>query len=261
LLTRQHGRVWTWNRTAKPFPCFLGSPAEVAQRARVLLVFVKDGPALQATLEQAAPSLHPGHLVISHVTCLPSETKAAQALVAGRGARFLEAPFTGSRDTAAAGELVYYVGGEEKVMEEARPWLEPTAREIMHLGEVGAASLVKIATNMITAAQVGAAAEALALMEYSGVDGKKFLEAVARNACASPALAMKLPAMLAGDFAPRFSLANMEKDMRLALRLLEENHLPGEIIQGFLHRVEATRTIGGSEEDFSAIYRTLRPEK
>jgi 3-hydroxyisobutyrate dehydrogenase-like beta-hydroxyacid dehydrogenase len=223
----------------------------------VLLIFVKDGPALLSTLEAAAPSLHPGHLVVSHVTCLPRETLAARDLVAHRGASFLEAPFTGSRDAAEAGDLVYYTSGPEKVLEEARPWLEPSSREILHLGEVGTASLVKIATNLITATQVAAAAEALALMEHAGVDGEKFLEAVRRNACASPALGMKLPAMLAGDFAPRFSLANMEKDMLLARDLLQENGLPGELVEAFLHRAAAARTIGAAEEDFSAIYRTL----
>lgn len=259
ILTNAGHTVWVWNRTPKPVPCFLGNPAEVARQAKTILIFVKDGPALFEVLEPMLPGLTPGHIIANHSTILPAEARQAAELLDRTGTAFVDAPFTGSRDAAAAGQLVYYLGGLPAHIEQIRPVLEITAKGIVEIGEVGQASFVKIATNMISAASVAALAEALALVEESGVDASVFSQALESNASCSDTLRMKLSAMQKGDFAPRFSLSNMKKDMELAARLLEENHLGGEQVHAFLQRAETALAIGGGSEDFSSIYRTLRP--
>src|SRR5205085_2132008 len=114
------------------------------------------------------------------------------------------------------------VGGTEAALKEARPILEASSKEIIYIGAVGQASAIKIATNMITAASVQAAAEALALVQALGVPLEKFVEAMRANASHSTTLAMKLPKMLERDFEPHFSVKHMLKDMQpnqcLALR-------------------------------------------
>ena len=108
--------------------------------------------------------------------------RAAAEIVERRGARFVEACFTGSKGAAEKGELVYYVGGTDEALREARPILEASSKEIVEIGAVGQASAIKIATNMITAASVQAAAEALALVQALGVPLEKFVEAMRANA-------------------------------------------------------------------------------
>jgi 3-hydroxyisobutyrate dehydrogenase-like beta-hydroxyacid dehydrogenase len=259
VLSHAGHTVWVWNRTPKPVPCFLGSPAEVARQSKYILVFVKDGPALFDVLNAMLPGLTPGHLVASHSTILPAEARQASQMLENTGSGFVDAPFTGSRDAAAAGQLVYYLGGQPTHLQRIRPLLEITAKAIVETGEVGQASLVKIATNMITAASVASLAEALALIEESGVPAEIFSHALENNASCSDTLRMKLPCMQKGDYEPRFSLANMVKDMQLAARLLEENNLGGEQVRAFLQRAELAAAIGAGREDFSAIYRTLHP--
>lgn len=250
--------VWVWNRTPKPVPCSLGSPADVARQSKNILIFVKDGPALFEVLEAMRPGLTPGHLIANHSTILPAEARQAARILEKTGTGFVDAPFTGSRDAAAAGQLVYYLGGLPAHIERIRPLLEITGKGIVEIGEVGQASLVKIATNMISAASVASLAEALALVEESGVGAEIFAQAIESNASCSDTLRMKLPAMQQGDFAPRFSLSNMVKDMELATRLLDEHNLAGEQVRAFLQRAEAAMAIGAGSEDFSSIYRTLR---
>jgi len=257
-LTHSFRGVWVWNRSPKTIPRFLGSPAQVAGNAKILLIFVKDGPALMEIMESLLPALTPQHLVVNHSTVLPDEALEAASLAEQKGAHFLDAPFTGSLDAAAAGELVYYIGGSEEDLERVRPVLELTSKQILHFGAIGRASLLKIATNMITSASVSALAEALAMVESSGMDGHLLLQALELNAARSGASDIKLPTMLEKDFAPRFSLENMTKDMRLAQTLLQKSGVREETVGAFLRHAERSKSRGGSSEDFSTIVQDLR---
>ena len=103
--------------------------------------------------------------------------RAAAEIVERRKARFVEAPFTGSKTAAEKGELVYYVCGNDAAIREARPILEASSKEIVEIGStIGQASAIKIATNMITAASVQATAEALALIQALGLPWRSFLK-------------------------------------------------------------------------------------
>ncbi len=210
--------VWVWNRSPKVEPNFLSSAAEVAETADILFIFVSDGPALLETLRSLQSVLAARHLVINCSTVSPDEARDAARMAAQSSAGFLDAPFTGSRDAAEAGQLVYYIAGSGDLIDRARPVLTATSKSIIEIGsEVGQASLVKIATNLVAAATVEALAEALALVDANGVSGTKFLEAFAQNASRSATSDVKLPCMLAADFEPRFSLKHMFKDVQLAL--------------------------------------------
>src|SRR6202011_5859325 len=145
-------------------------------------IFVSDDDALIEVVKQLTPALAPRHVVIAHSTVAPHSMLAAAEIVEHRGARFLEAPFTGSKEAAENGQLVYYVGGDEAALREARPILEASSKDIMMIGEIGHATVIKITTNMVTAASVQAAAEALALMQTAGLPLDKFIAAMKGNA-------------------------------------------------------------------------------
>src|SRR5436190_14967931 len=180
-LRRRGFPVYVWNRSPRSVPNFVGSPGEVAEICNYIQIFVSDDEALLQTVRQLGEKLTPRHLVLAHSTVAPDSMRAAAEIVERRRARFVEASFTGSKPAAEKGELVYYVGGADAVLREARPILEASSKEIIHIGEIGQASAIKIATNMITAASVQAAAEALALVQALGVPLEKFVEAVRVN--------------------------------------------------------------------------------
>src|SRR5438552_4452178 len=117
-------QVFVWNRTPRPVPNFVGSPAEVAELCDFLQIFVSDDKALLETVERLSEKLRSRHVVIAHSTVAPDSMRAAAEIVERRGARFVEAPFTGSKVAAEKGELVYYVGGSDEALRGARPILE-----------------------------------------------------------------------------------------------------------------------------------------
>src|SRR5260370_16392920 len=93
--------------------------------------------------------------------------RAAADLVERRGARFVEAPFTGSKIGAEKGELVFYVAGDEVALKEARPILEASSTEVIEIGEIGQATVVKLATNIVTSPRVQALDQPLPLITHA----------------------------------------------------------------------------------------------
>jgi hypothetical protein len=133
--------------------------------------------------------------------------------------------------------------------------LEASAKAVLHLGPVGSATSVKIATNMISAAQVGALAEALSLLEQSGVPLERLAEALPHNLANSGVIASKLPLMLSGDFAPRFSTANMLKDLQIALRSAREAGIDLPVTASTAGALMGAVQAGWGAEDFSSLAR------
>ena len=102
-------QVFVWNRTPRPVPNFVGGPSEIAEMCDVIQLFVSDDDALLEVCRQLAPVLEPRHIVVAHSTVAPHTMRDAANVVERRGARFIEAPFTGSKEAAAKGELLFFM--------------------------------------------------------------------------------------------------------------------------------------------------------
>ncbi len=247
-----------WNRTPQDHPDALGSPGELASQASVVQIFVRDGEALLEVMDGMASQLGEGHVILNHATVSPQATREAAHRTASAGAAFLDCPFTGSRDAAAAGKLNYYVGGEQQVLEQVRRVLDASAHTITHLGKIGTATVLKIATNMISATTVAILAEALAVCEKGGVELQKLQQALAVNGCASGLSGMKLPTMLAGDYDPHFSLKNMLKDAQFGLALAGDSDTNLPVLASAAAAMLEQMDAGRGEEDYSVVYEKYR---
>jgi len=246
-------QVFVWNRTPRLEQYFVGSPVEVAELCDVVQLFVADDTALLETVRQLTPGLTAQHVVTAHCTVAPESMRAAAEIVERRGARFLEAPFTGSKVAAENGELVYYIGGDEAALKKARPVLEASSKEIIVIGEIGDASVMKVATNIVTAATAQVAAEALALLGKAGIAPELFTRAMKSNASNSTTLEMKVPLMLAGDFEPHFSVKHMMKDVRIAAKLAREFSLDLPVTEVSSDMLLAELKQGRGDADYSSV--------
>jgi hypothetical protein len=186
--------------------------------------------------------------------------RAAAKIVERRGARFVEAPFTGSKIAAEKGELVYYVGGSDAALRDARPVLEASGKQIIKIGEIGQATAIKIATNMVTAASVQAVAEALALVRALGLPFDRLVEAMQGNASYSTTLAMKLPKMIEGNFEPHFSVKHMLKDMKIANQLGVSHDLDLGVTAAARDQLLEQMQSGHGDDDYSAVARKYLPD-
>ncbi len=126
---------------------------------------------------------------------------------------------------------------------------------MLHVGGVGDASVLKIATNMLTAATVQTLSESLALVRAAGIDGQRLVDALEFNGSRSGTSDLKLPAMLTENFDPNFSLKHMLKDVRLALGLAEEKKLPTPVTSAMEKVFSAGIEKQWGDLDFSVVAR------
>jgi 3-hydroxyisobutyrate dehydrogenase-like beta-hydroxyacid dehydrogenase len=238
-----------WSHHPRQRPDFCANPRLVAEQAHVIQLFVRDDAALLAAIESMLPALTRAHIVCNHATVSPSATTRAAELVHGTGAGFLDAPFTGSKMAAQNGKLVYYVGGQAEILDYTKPILQASSSRIMHVGAVGTGTVLKIATNAITAVTLKGLAESLSLTTAAGVSAQSLLEALEPNANFSPLLNMKLSGIIRQDYSPHFSVQNMLKDADIALAMAPQSPALSAAAAALRHAVSA----GQAEEDFSII--------
>lgn len=251
--------VFVWSRTPHPEPNFLGSAAEIAEACDTIQLFVPDAQALFETIEGFGDSLTPKHTILCCATVGPEATLEAARLVHDKGARFLDAPFTGSKLAAERGELVYYIGGDERVLDRVEPVLSASARAIVRVGEIGQAATIKVATNMMAAVTMQTLAEAYTVVTRSGIDPEVFAAALEQHGVRSALVDMKLPKIIHSDFDPHFALKHMFKDVQLAIHLANslEIDIPATtatagVMYGGLNR-------GWSDLDFSVLAKVYAP--
>ncbi len=208
--------VRAWNRTPRALPGYVADAAEAARGADSVIVVVADPPAVDAVMSRIAPALGPGQVVIQCSTVDPGCNRRACAATEARGARFLEAPFTGSKPAALARQTVFYVGCEAAALEAARPTLARLAKAILHIGPVGSAAALKLAMNLNIAAVAQALCESLTLARAAGISDDTYFEALKLNASRSGVVDLKESKLRGRDWSPQFSIKHMNKDLALA---------------------------------------------
>ncbi len=246
-------RVRCWNRTPKQLEGEVKTPEDAVKDASVISIYLKDAPAVRDVVGRIVDSLVAGQILLNHATLDLETTLWLAKTCEARGCRFLDVPFTGSKDASAAGQLFYYTGGDKELAAEMASYLSVTSKGSLYCGDVGSATVVKLATNLVSACTVQALAEALANVTRHGVEPESFVAAVANNASASGLSGMKLPSMVTGDFETHFSLSNMAKDSRYMLNLAESAGLETPAIAAVSNRMGQLEVAGLGALDYSAV--------
>src|ERR1700758_1936406 len=257
-LRKKGFEVYVWNRTPKAEPNFVSSPAEVAKAAQIIQIFVSNDAAVLETLAALRTALTPNHLILIHSTISPEAVQKARDVVTSTGAHLVDAPFTGSKGAAENGQIVYYLAGDKADLERAEPVLEASRKALVSFSRFGDGSVVKIATNMVTAAIVQALTEALTITERAGIDPQELVTAIENNACRSGVSDFKLKAIIAREFDPNFSLMNMLKDSHLALGLAKSLGVQLPLAQTVNELLAKADAKGWSQQDFAVASNLIR---
>ncbi|HSI07279.1 MAG: NAD(P)-dependent oxidoreductase [Rariglobus sp.] len=245
-----------WNRTAHPdFPQWKSSPDAVVSAADVVQIVVSDPAAVRGVIERILPALGPGKIVVQSSTIDPQSSEEFRAFVTGKGARYLEAPFTGSKPAAEQKQSVFYLGGDVTLVADVEPLLTLVSQARLHIGDHKQAATLKLAMNLNIAAQMQALSEALVLARRAGIADDVFFGALGKNVGYSGLVKLKEPKLRAGDFSPQFSVKHMLKDMRLASRMNGCEDFP--VLDTLRDRLAAAERSGWADEDFSALIKLL----
>ena len=257
-----------FNRNAeksKPFAAegaqIAGSPREAAVQADFIISMVADDIASRSLWlgeNGALASAKPGAICIECSTVTVGWIKELAAAVAAKKCDLLDAPVTGSKTQAASGELSFIVGGEAATLEKARPVLAAMSKAIIHLGPTGSGALLKLINNFVCGVQVAALAEALAMIEHSGLDRAKALEILTHGAPGSPLVKAVATRMTAPEAAPNFRLRLMAKDLGYAIHEGAELSVELTTATAALEKFQRAIALGHGEKDIAAVVEPLR---
>jgi len=257
-----------FNRTAAkaaPFAA-LGArvavtPADAAVDADVILAMVTDDAASREVWvggDGALMSARPGAIAIESSTVSPGWVAELAGYVKAHECDFLDAPVTGSKDIAAAGELVMFVGGDTATLEKARPVLAAISRSVLPLGPGGSGATWKLINNMLLAVHIAAVSEGLALAEKAGFDLKGSAERILASGTSSPIVRMKMPRFVEGRYGEAdFALRHMSKDLGYALALAGRAGVDVTTVRAAASLYREAEARGLGDLDFAEVLKTV----
>jgi 3-hydroxyisobutyrate dehydrogenase len=234
---------------------------EAAGRADVIITMLADDNAARSLWlgnNGALAAARPRTVCIECSTVTVGWVRELSTAARARGCEFLDSPVTGSKAQAASGELNLLVGGDSATLEKARPVLAAMSKAIFHLGPTGSGTLVKLINNFLCGVQVASLAEAMAMIEASGLDRAKALEIITNGAPGSPMVKIVAGRMTAPDFTPNFLLRLMAKDLNYAIQ--EGAQLSVKLMTAIAALEDFQRAIskGHGEKDIAAIIEPFR---
>jgi len=253
-----------WNRTAakaQPFAAqgakVAGTPRDAATDADFIFSMVADDAASRAVWlgpDGALAGAQPGVVAVESSTLTPGWVRELSKRASEKGCGFLDAPVGASRQAAAAGALIFFVGGDEATLEKARPALAAVGVKINALGPTGAGATWKLINNHLIAAQIASLAEAVSLARKAGFTAEQISNLILNGSSASPIVQIKLPRMLERNFEETdFALYLMVKDVRYAMDLATSLGVPADMAAAAAAVFTRAKSKGLGEKDFSAV--------
>ncbi|MEV4005684.1 NAD(P)-dependent oxidoreductase [Actinomadura sp. NPDC049753] len=266
-LVRAGTGLVVWNRTtAKSEPLRAAGasvaegPADVLRRTRVVFLMLADGPAIDSALGRGTPGFAAnvrGRVLVHMGTTSPDYSRGLEADVRAAGGRYVEAPVSGSRGPAEAGELIAMLAGEPSAVETVRPLVGPMCGEVFVCGPVPQALQMKLAVNLYLITMVTGLAEAFHFAERHGLDGRRLLEVLDAGPMASTVSRAKSRKLLDRDFSVQASIVNVLDNNRLIAEAARAARLASPLLDVCHALYGETVALGHGEADMAAVVRAL----
>jgi 3-hydroxyisobutyrate dehydrogenase len=240
------------------------TPAEAVKGASIIISMLSDDAASRGVWlgkEGALDAAEKHAVLIESSTVSPAWIAELAAAAAQRGLNFLDAPVTGSRMQAEAGQLSFLVGGTDAALEKATPALKAMSKEIIHLGPVGSGAKMKLINNFLCGVQVASLAEGLTWIERSGLDREKALTVLKSGAPGSPLLGAISARMVSQKYDVNFLLNLMTKDLLYAQNEAARNNVELKTAAVSRGLFEAAIAQGFGDQDMSSVIEPLRNKK
>jgi 3-hydroxyisobutyrate dehydrogenase len=165
----------------------------------------------------ALGAMAPGATLVDHTTASATLARELHETCGARGVGFVDAPVSGGQAGAENGALTVMCGGESDVFERVRPVIDAYSRAVTLLGPAGSGQLTKMVNQILCAAAIEGAAEALSFGITAGLDMDLVLDAVTKGAANSWYLENRGHTMVRDEFDFGFAVDWMRKDLRICL--------------------------------------------
>jgi len=252
-----------WNRTrdraselAEELGCGAASrPAELAADCDVLVLCVSADADVLQVVDDVAPALRPGSIVIDCSTVAADTAREAARRLAGRSIEFLDAPVSGGVEGASKGTLAIMVGGSEAAFERARPVLAAMGSTITRFGPSGCGQAAKATNQIMCAGVIQAVAEAMAFAKAEGLPLEALVDTLGKGAGSSWYFVHRAPNMVRNAYPPGFRVRLHEKDLHICQDMAARHGVRLPVVETTLLQYQKLIDQGHGDEDISAIFR------
>jgi len=240
-----------------------GSLAELASCSELLVLMLPNGDIVREVVKGDSTTalvagLEPGSIILDMSSVSPFQTRELASELEPMGIRIVDAPVSGNVSKARTGQLNVMAGGDADALEYAREALDAMARQILHVGPVGAGHAIKSLNNLLSASGLIAAAEALLIGKKFGLDTRIMLDVINGSTGRNNSTENKIGQfVLSRAFDGGFALGLMAKDVSIAMELARKCGVPSMHSAITRELVEAALSAEARGSDHTAVVRWL----
>ncbi len=260
------GPTVVWNRTqdkAISFAAETGataaeSPKAVVERSDAVIMCLPTSAIVLEVIHAIGGGWREGQILVDATSGDPAGARKAAARLLAFGVGFVDAPVSGGTAGAEAGNLTVMLGGKEPWVGQARKIIAPYSGKVEHVGPVGAAHALKAVNNALLAVNIQAAGEGLAALVKLGVKADVALDVINASSGRSNVTENLFPERVTSRAWLRtFRLALLDKDLGVAVKVLEDNGVASGAIRAAKEAFAAGREALGEEADHVELVKEI----
>jgi 3-hydroxyisobutyrate dehydrogenase len=255
LVAAGHDLV-VWTRSGVPLAGahFAEGPAEVFASTEVVFLMLANGEAIDSVLRSGDVG---GRIVVHMGTTSPAYSADLGARITAAGGHYVEAPVSGSRGPAEAGQLVAMLAGEDQDRLRVRPLLAPMCREVFECGPVPQGLLMKLAVNTFLIGMVTSLAESFHFARGHGLSLETLRDVLGAGPMASYVSRGKADKLVAGDFEVQASIRDVHYNNRLVVEAAAAAGIATPLLDVCRALYAETEDRGHGGADMAAVIHSL----
>lgn len=205
------------------------SAANIMQTCDAVITCLPSPAASDAVLQQMLPHVGPGKIWMEMSTTDAQEIKRLSALVIKAGGEAVDCPVSGGCHRADTGNIAIYAGCTRATFDKVLPILTHMGRRILHVGDIGTSSTLKVMTNYLATMNLLSLCEALTVMKAAGMDLAMTYEAIAMSSGNSFVHETESQLILSGSRDVNFTMDLIQKDIGLFQDIADRHDIPLEL--------------------------------
>lgn len=205
------------------------SAAHLMQICDAVITCLPSPAASDAVVQEMLPYVEAGKIWMEMSTTDAEEVKRLSALVIAAGGEAVDCPVSGGCHRAETGNIAIYAGCTRETFDKVLPILTHMGRRILHVGEIGISSTLKVMTNYLATMNLLSLCEALTVMKAAGMDLGMTYEAIAMSSGNSFVHETESQLILSGNRDVNFTMDLIQKDIGLFQTIADRNNVPLEL--------------------------------
>ncbi|CAB3665308.1 2-hydroxy-3-oxopropionate reductase [Achromobacter deleyi] len=266
-LARAGTPLVAWSRSGGSFDALRAAGAHIADtidevyaQCRTVILMLANDAAIDATLGRGTPDFATrvqGHLIVNMGTTSTDVSRQLGADIRAAGGRYVEAPVSGSRKPAEAGQLVVMLAGEPDDVAAIRTLVQPLCRDSFVCGAVPSALAMKLAVNLFLITMVTGLTESVHFAERQGIDLALFADVLNAGPMASDVSRVKLGKLVAQDYSVQAAITDVLKNSRLVAEAARSIGIASPLLDASHALYGETEALGLGTSDMVAVIRAI----